>query len=137
MIIKNASSIPLNQNSGTLPDVSGALLNWFQKMVFTRVTKKQVNYATVEEAENINFEGVWQVMSAQSLSMKPTGQRDWKWFTVHAQPSLILIPDEVITYQGTQYRVKDKIDYKEYGYVEYGLVQDYIGSGPTTPPVTP
>ena len=62
--------------------------------------------------------------------MKPEGQRAWKWFSVHADPSLSLTPDEVITYQSTQYRVKGKTDYTGYGYIYYELIEDYTGSGP-------
>ena len=133
MIFKNAASTPLNENSGTVPNVEVAMLNWFQKMTFTRVIKTQENFLTIETAEDFNFQGVWQPFTAQQLSMKPEGQTAWKWFTVHAQVGLILIPDEVITYLGTQYRVMEKTDYKEYGYVEYHLIQDYTGSGPVAP----
>ena len=128
--ISNASNTPLNQNCGTLPDVSGALFSWFQPLTFTSIVKTVVGYQVVETPTNVTFQGVWQPFTAQQLSMKPEGQRQWKWFTVHAQPGLELIPDEVITYLGTQYRIKDKLDYILYGYVEYHLVEDYTGAGP-------
>lgn len=130
MPIFNAKDRPLNLNSGTLPDVSGAMLDWFLPMVFARVTKTIVNSHLVETSVDLNFRGVWQPLSAQDLRMKPEGQRDWKWFQVHATPDLILVPDEVITFNGTQYRVKAMYDYKEYGYLNYHLAQDYTGSGP-------
>lgn len=130
MIISNASAILLTQNPGTLPNVGDALLNWFQPMVFTTIVKTIVNFQVVETETNVNFQGVWQPFTAQQLQMKPEGQRAWKWFSVHADPSLSLTTDEVITYQSTQYRVKGKTDYTGYGYIYYELVQDYTGSGP-------
>lgn len=129
--IQNASDIPLSQNGGTLPNVSDVILNWFQAMVFTIVTKTIVNFQLVETGDDINFQGVWQPFSPQQLALKPIGERDWKWFMVHASPNLALTPDQVITYQGTQYRVKEKLDYTNYGYVQYNLIEDYTGSGPT------
>ena len=120
----------LNQNSGNLPDVSGALQNWFQAMTFYRVTKTIVNYELVETSVGFSFRGVWQPLSPRQISFKPEGQRAWKWFQVHAEPSLVLIPDEVITYQGVQFRVKGTTNYDEYGYVKYDLIEDFTGSGP-------
>lgn len=131
--ISNAKDTLLNQNSGTLPNMSDALLDWFQKMTFTRIVKNIVNFQVVETPTNTDFQGVWQPSSPQALLMKSEGQRQWKWFTVHADPSLHLDPDEIITYLGTQYRVMNKLDYTEYAYIEYELIQDYTGSGPPTP----
>lgn len=128
--IANAANRPLNQNSGTVPDVGDALLDWFQPMVFTTLVKSVDGFQNVETPTDVNFMGVWQPMSMRRLAMKPEGQRSWKWFTVHAQPSLVLEPDEIVTYLGEQYRVMAHKDYKLYGYVEYELVNDFTGSGP-------
>ena len=136
MPIGNGSNIPLNKSTGTLPDVSAAMLNWFLPMTFITLVKTIVDFNVVETGVEILFRGVWQPLSAQDLKMKPEGQRDWKWFRVHAEPTLILVPDQVIVYFGTQYRVKAKFDYKEYKYVEYHLVEDYTGAGPLLP-ITP
>ncbi len=130
MKINNASSIPLNANTGTVPDVSGALQNWFQPMVFTTIVKTIVDFQNVETPTDIQFMGVWQPFSSRKLSMKPEGQRAWKWFTVHSGIALGLKPDEVITYLGTQYRVMADSDYSLYGYFEYEIKEDYEGSGP-------
>lgn len=128
--IQNAKNVLVSQNPGTLPNMSDAILNWFQAMTFTTIVKTVVNFVVVETPTNVTFQGVWQPFTTQQLVMKPIGQRDWKWFTVHAQISLALSPDDVITYQGTQYRVVEKLDYSSYGYFEYHLVQDFTGSGP-------
>jgi len=130
MPIFNAKDLPLSANSGTLPNMSDALLDWFLPLVFTKIVKTVVNFKVVETPTAVSFSGVWQPFSAQQLKLMPDGQRDWKWFTVHALPALILVPDELITFRGLQYRVKMKTDYKEYGYVKYDLVEDFTGSGP-------
>lgn len=131
MRIKNASSIPLNQNSGTLPDVSGAMLDWFQPMIFSLVSKSVTNFQNVETTTEVSFLGVIQPLGPRQLMIKPEGQRAWKWFQVHAEPALILSTDQIIEYEGVQYRVMAETDYRDYGYVEYHLVQDYTGSEPT------
>lgn len=131
--IFNASSQTLDQNpNGSFPDLSGALFDWFQPMQFATVVKTVgLDFLVTEIKTTIDFEGVWQPFTARDLMMKPEGQRRWRWFTCHAFPSLELQPDQLITYLGIQYRVMEKLNWKLNGYVEYHLVQDYTGSGPT------
>lgn len=121
----NAKDIPLNQNSGTVPNVSVAMQNWFQAMIFSIITKTVVNYKVVETKVDMNFRGVWQNLSPQQLQLKPEGQRAWRWYQVHAEISLQLYPDQVINYLGKDYRVMARIDQALYGYLEYHLVEDY------------
>lgn len=130
MIFKNGSSVPLSVNAGSMPDVSDALMDWFQPMTFTLVTTEVDAFQAVETPVNFSFQGVWQPFTPEMLMIKPEGQRSWKWFTCHAQPALILNNDDVILYLGTQFRVMQKMDWKLDGYVEYHLVEDYAGSGP-------
>ena len=56
--IINAKDIPLNQGTGTVPNVSGAMRNWFQTMTFEQVTKSVVNFKVVETKVSIDFMGV-------------------------------------------------------------------------------
>lgn len=130
--ILNAKNTPLNANSGTVPNVSGALLNWFQKMVFGLVTKTIQDFQVIETVVQINFMGVIQPLSGRQLMMKPEGQRQWNWIWVHSDISLNLKIDDVIIYLETQYRVMTKKDYNIYGYIEWTLVNDYTNSGPTS-----
>jgi hypothetical protein len=134
--ITNAANFPLNFRAGTVPDVSGALTDWFQPMAFVRVQKSAVGYQALETGIVTNFRGVIQPLSARRLILKPEGQRAWSWFQLHADTSLVLSVDDVVMYQGVQTRVMAKSDFQIYGYVEYELVQDYTLSGPTivTPP---
>lgn len=128
--IKNAADRPLFANTGTVPDLGEVLNTWYQPMIFTKVTKEVENFQNVEVALNVYFRGLWQPFNPRKLSMKPEGQRSWSWFTVHSDTTLVLHPDEVVKYLGTQYRVMGVYDYSLYNYFEYELVQDYSGSGP-------
>jgi hypothetical protein len=134
MIFTNGKDIPLNANSGTLPDVSGAMLDYFQAMAFGVVNTTVENFQAVQVKTTVNFQGVWQPLNERQLMLKPEGQRAWSWFWLHAEPSLILQVDSVITYLGVQYRVMTHKNYQLYGYVEYHLVQDYTGAGPEASP---
>jgi hypothetical protein len=129
--IQNGADTLLDQNPGTLPWVGDALLSYFQQMTFTQIVKTiSPTFQVIETPTNVTFYGVWQPMGPQELRMKPEGQRAWRWFQLHADPTLVLTPDEVVTYHGDQFRVMKKLDYTNYGYNEYHLQQDYTGSGP-------
>jgi hypothetical protein len=134
MILGNAKNITLDNQTGTLPNVSDALMGWMQPMTFGVVTKTVVNFQVVETMTEINFQGVMQPLQAEQLMMKPEGQQSWNWQWLHADPSLVLTIDQVINYRGTQYRVMAFKPYDSYGYREYELVQDYTGSGPEVEP---
>lgn len=129
-VIGNGKNTPLNTKAGTVPDVGGALLDWFQPMTFTLVSKVTQDFQVIETAENIDFQGVIQPLTGQRLMLKPEGQRAWSWFLLHANPALVLSVDDVVVYLGVQTRVMSRKDYQLYGYVEYELVQDWGGSGP-------
>lgn len=131
MIFSNGKNTALNANTGGVPNVNDAMLEWFQPMTFGVVSTEVDNFQAVQEKVSVSFQGVWQPFTDRQLQMKPEGQRSWSWWTCHADPSLVLDTDSIITYLGVQYRVLYQRDYRLYGYVEYHLVQDYTGSGPT------
>ena len=64
-MIRNGKDSPLNQSTGTLPNVSGAMENWFQPMSFDLITKKTINYKITETIVKHSFRGVWQSLKAQ------------------------------------------------------------------------
>lgn len=129
-VIFNAKSRPLFLKQGTVPDVSGALTDWFQSMTFVRVVKSIVGFENVETPTPIIFQGVIQPLSGRRLELKPEGQRAWTWLLLHADPVLTLNVDEVVKYLGKQTRVMSQKDFGLYGFVEYELVQDWTGAGP-------
>jgi hypothetical protein len=114
--------------------MADTIMNWFQLLTFEQVVKSVVNFQVIETTVPLKFEGVKQALPAQKLWMKPEGQRLWKWYTIHALPTIQLKPDDVIIDQsGMQFRVMERFDFKEYGMVELHIIEDYTGSGPTTP----
>lgn len=119
------SIIALAMNAGNLPNMSDALLDYFQPMVFTILTKTISKFKVSEQPNNKNFYGVWQPLSPQQLVMKPHGQRSWRWFSLHSDPTLSLKPDDIVKYEGIPYRVMGKFDYTRYKYMQYELVEDY------------
>lgn len=127
-MIKNAASRSLKDSFNTLPDVSDVLPDWFQHLTFQLVTKTQQDYETVEVLTTIHTEGVRQPMSAQQLDLKPEGQRAWKWETIHCLPDVKLKVDDIIIFDGVKYRVMQKWNWAEYGYLEYEICQAFTNS---------
>lgn len=126
----NASSLNLEENSGTLPDVSGAILNFMQLLTFDQITKTVVGFQVQETTTPIVFYGTWMPMGEQALRMQPEGQRKWNHYEVFTQLAIPLQPDDTILYLGNQYRViPGRTDYRLYGYFHYSLVENYTGPG--------
>ncbi len=132
--IQNGANTPLNEKTGTVPDVSGAMTDWFQPMVFETVSKTVDAFQVIEDGTEISFRGVIQPFSNRDLLLKPIGQRAWTWLWLHAEPQLTLEVDEVVKYLGVQTRIMARRDYTIYGYVEYHMVQDWTGAGPEVAP---
>jgi hypothetical protein len=122
--LMNARDIKLNQNPGTLPNVSESILSWFQLVTFIKIEKRVVDFNLAEFETSLSFFGVVQP-TQQNLRMLPEGQRNWLYQTVHALPNLILTTDDTVIYDCVRYRVTGKTDWSRYGYVEYSLTQDF------------
>jgi hypothetical protein len=134
--IKNASSVLLNQNSGTLPNVSAAILNYFQQMTFSIIQKSLGSYtgfSVQETSTNITCYGMMQTTGRQ-LVMTKDGQRLWRNRTLFCDTSVTLKPDDVIVYLGVQFRVLEVEQWGQYGFQKFGLCEDFAGSGPYPTP---
>ena len=127
----NAADRPLNQLTGSVPNVSGALRDYFQPMKFTKVGKQAVSYEAVETPTDYDFQGVIQPLSARLLLLKPEGQRSWTWLMLHSDINLKLETDDVVNYLAKQTRIMGLKDFSLYGYMYYELVQDWTGAGPS------
>ena len=124
-MITNGKDTPLASSFSTLPNVSEVLPDWFQDLTFDLVVKSVVDYEVVETLTTIHTQGVRQPMSAQSIAIKPEGQRAWRWETIHCLPDVKLKIDDIIIFDGIKYRVAQRWNWAEYGYLEYEICQAY------------
>lgn len=124
---------PINIQTGTVPDVSGALKDQFQLLVFTNIMKAAEAFQVVENPTSTSFWGLIQPFKPRDLLQKPEGERAWTWMKLWAEPVLQLQVDDLMTYLGVQTRVMARTNFTLYGYIEYVLVQDWTGSGPNPP----
>lgn len=124
--IVNACKILTGQTS-PLPNVAGTLRGWLRPMTFRRLFKGRENFDVVENYVSIVSAGMKQLFSSQQLALKPEGQRAWKWWMVHTATDVQLAPDDVVQIDGIEYRVMEKLDYADAGYLQYNVVEDYTG----------
>ena len=133
MNIFNAADVPLSDLNLNLPSMATTLLGWFQAITVGLITKTTVNNRTIETSVNYDTRGVVQPFSPEQLEIKSEGERSWKWFMLHCQPSLVLQTDDIITIRNVRYRVMGKLGFDAYGYIQYELVDDYTTTIPSTP----
>ena len=121
----NAKNRNMDQ-SNALPDVSGAISLFLQPVKLGLIRKKQVSGYTEETITWIQTKAVRQSFTAQQLLLHPEGERAWKWYTIHMLPDYQLKPDDLIVLHGMRMRVMEKLDYQEYGFIEYHAVEDFL-----------
>jgi len=124
-MITNAGNTTLNQAHSNLPNLSMTITKWFISIDFVRITKTTVDFETVETESSESFQGVVQNLDSKQLQIYPEAQRAWGWKMIHALPSLIMNVDDRMIFDSIKYRVMNIRDYKEYGYMEYHIVEDY------------
>ena len=122
-MIINAKDKGLNYSG--LPQVGEVLPPWFQALTFDIITKSLVDYELQEVIVQVKTQGVRQPFTAQKLAIKPEGQRAWKWETLHRLPNVPIKVDDIVVFGNTRYRVMNKWDWSEYGYIEVELCQGY------------
>lgn len=133
MSIFNAADVPLSELNTNLPNMSTTLSGWFQNIIVGLLTKTTVSNRTVETTVDYDTRGVVQPFTPEQLEIKSEGERSWKWFMLHCQPSLVLQTDDIVTIRNVRYRVMGKLGFDAYGYIQYELVDDYTTTIPSTP----
>lgn len=112
--------------------MSDTVANLFQLLIFEKIVKVvDATYQVIETMAPVQFQGVVMTLPTRKLVMRSQGQRRWKVKQLYCWPNVPLTPDDVVKYEGVQYRVGETEDFKQYGYFGFGLLQDYTGSGPT------
>jgi hypothetical protein len=127
--IVNANTRSVYDGLAPMPSMRSTLLGWFRPLGLSKVTKSTVGVRTVEKETPLNASGVWQPFTAEQLSLKPEGERSWRWFMVHTTIDVVLVTDDVIVRGTEKFRVMEKLDYTENGFVEYHVINAYDGPG--------
>lgn len=123
-MITNASSLPIT--SSGVPNVQGALDDWFSTMTIGKITKSVVDYQLSEVVTNYEVQAVLQPWATKQLQFKEEGQRAWEKQTLHVRGTdLEFCLDDRALIMGKKYRIIQKFEWQNYGYIEYQLIEDY------------
>lgn len=123
--IVDARVRPISQAVSPMPTMRGTLLGWFRPLDLTQVVKSVENFRTVEVEKPLPANGLWQPFTMEQLSIRPEGERSWRWFMVHTTIDVVLLTDDIIKRRDVPYRVMEKNDYTDNGFVEYHIVNAY------------
>lgn len=108
-----------------LPNVSETIIGWFRPLILIFTNRAVKNMKVTTGKTKLKCSGVIQPLRAQKLSLKPEGERKWKWKLLFTTPEVNLDAGDDFTIKNTPYRVMGKCDWSEYGCNAYELVEDY------------
>lgn len=111
-----------------MPQMDTTLNGWEVPLTLIKVTQNIIDGDLSTTETTIRFQGVWQPLSAEQLSLLPEGQRSWENVWIHAKSSeLNLETADKVIFNARRYKITQKKDYGLNGFVEYMLIRDYEG----------
>lgn len=108
-----------------LPNLSGPIKAYMQTITFDLIHKELVDFELKETRTTVTTRGVRQPVDPQRLQIMEEGQRAWKYECLHLLPTVKINIDDIVIFKDVQYRVVEKYDCTEYGYVEYMIAQTF------------
>ena len=124
-MIVNGKDLNFGQSASGLPDVAQAIQQMFQPATIGIIENTQINGRTQTIiAEYITTQGV-RVHNSNPLEITKTGERFWKSSSIYFLNNIVLSPDDLFIFNGTQYRVLVVENWTEYGFNRYHAVEDY------------
>ncbi len=107
------------------PSVRGTLLGWFRPltMVFVKTTVTDGHAKPIEY--ELKTSGMIQAGDPEKLEMKAEGERSWEWFVLHTLPNVQMQTDDRVSIRGVKFRVMNRTDWADYGFMRYDCIRDY------------
>lgn len=121
---------PLNQISG-MPQINPAFSGWQTPITLIKITQvTDSNGIVTNNQTSMTFQGVIQPLSPQQVMLKPEGQRAWTWLQIHCfSGPQNLTTNDLVTYNGIEYKIMGVLDYSLDNYIEYNLIKNYQDDG--------
>lgn len=123
-MLLNANKKKVSELNSGLPDVISAIQTLLQDTTAVYVQKQQIDGYTQEVPISIKTKACIQPAS-QDLTILPEGQRKWKYLDMWCLPNLNLELDDIFWVRHQGYRILSKIDWKQYGFINYKIIEDY------------
>jgi hypothetical protein len=108
-----------------IPKIQVAFNGWESPIKLIKITSSIVEYEKVFTRAEVNFKGVVQPLTAEALKIKPLESRSWEWLMIHTRTSAEIFTNDLIEYNGKEYKVMFENNYNLNNYYEYHLVKNY------------
>ena len=106
--------------------MEAAFAGWESTITLGIITQTIVDGFVTNTSGSISFQGTIQPLSPNKLYLKPEGERNFEWLQIHClDRSVNLAPQDIITYNGRNYKIMAVNNYSLNNYVEYHAIQDY------------
>ena len=124
MKLEKAANRTLAEGTAALPDVGFGIDHLLQPTRIAIIQTELVNGYSQEIPVYFNAQVARQPMP-EELAIKMLGERSWRWHILHIKADVRLRTDDRVVIFGTKYRIMNKRDYSQYGFVEYQAIEDY------------
>jgi hypothetical protein len=109
-----------------VPNLSGAIKGWTEKITVSIITKSIVDYEGSESTNDVILDINIQPMPPQQVDRKPEGERYWKWFSIIVKDSAYYFKnDDILSIDGIRYKIMKGNDWRRSGFTKYEAIQDY------------
>lgn len=125
MPIINAKDKKVGDIAYNLPDVSAAVMRFFQNLAVQVMNTTLVDGRAQNVPVTTKTQGCIQPMP-ELLAVKMEGDRSWVWWIIDCLPDLVLETNDRIVVNDKPYRVMRRGDARSYEYVEYYIIEDYV-----------
>ena len=122
-MIRSAGKLKISENPA-LPSVQGVVDTFLQAVKIGIITKTIIRGKTQEITNWKTIRASRQAMT-ESLAVRKEGERSWRWHVFHVTPDVLLQTDDIVVFQGTQYRIMEKEDWAQYGFLKYNAIENY------------
>ena len=123
--IIGAGTRDISESALTVPNMRGAIINWFRPLQAERITTTIVDGLAKEIRRPFNTAGVFNPMKPREVLLKPEGDRTFRWFVLYVGREIELKPNDVVIRKGVPYRVMGPLPIEDYGIKRYELTEDY------------
>ena len=108
-----------------IPKIQFVLNGWESPITLIKITQAKVDFEVVNTQEQISFQGAIQPLNAEALKIGPLEMRSWEWLMIHTRINIELQTNDLIEYEGKQYKLMFEKNYSLNNYYEYHLVKNY------------
>lgn len=118
-------ALTLSQISG-MPQMGSAFMGWGSPVVLKKIVQTIVDGLVISTETDISYKAVIQPLATEQIQLKPEGQRSWQWLQIHCvSGENNLKTNDLVSYNGTSYKIMAVRDYSLNNFIEYHAIADY------------